>query len=50
MAGKQQVKPKLTDEERHARFVEIARNVGASEDAGDFDKVFEKITTKTGPT
>jgi hypothetical protein len=33
---------KLTDSERHARFVETARKIGASEDPKDFDKAFEK--------
>ncbi len=36
--------PKLTDAERHARFVETAHEVGASEKAADFDKAFEKVT------
>ena len=44
MAEKQQAEPKPTDEERHARFVEMAREVGASKDASDFDKAFKKIT------
>jgi hypothetical protein len=37
-------KPKLTDAERHARFVETARKVEASEKPEDFDKAFEKVT------
>ena len=40
-------KPKLTDAERHARFVAMAREVGASEDAKDFDKAFGRVTTKS---
>lgn len=36
-------KPKLTDAERHKRFVAMAREVGASEDANDFDKAFKKV-------
>jgi hypothetical protein len=36
-------KPKLTDAERHKRFVEMARQVGASEDPKDFDKAFKKV-------
>lgn len=36
-------KPKLTDAERHKRFVAMAREVGASEDAKDFDKAFKKV-------
>ncbi|MDE2134130.1 MAG: hypothetical protein KGJ49_05985 [Alphaproteobacteria bacterium] len=36
-------KPKLTDAERHARFVDMARKVEASEDPQDFDKAFKKV-------
>ena len=36
-------KPKLTDDERHKRFVEVAKKVGASENIADFDKVFDTI-------
>jgi hypothetical protein len=36
--------PKLTDAERHARFVETARKVEASEDPKDFEKAFKKVT------
>lgn len=39
-------KPKLTDAERHARFVETAKKVGASEKSEDFDKAFENVTAK----
>lgn len=42
-----QPKPKLTDEQRHARFVETAREVGASEDPKDFEKAFRAITAKS---
>jgi len=38
-------KPKPTDAERHARFKEMAREVGASEDPKDFEVAFEKVTT-----
>jgi hypothetical protein len=37
--------PKLTDAERHARFVETAKQVGASENAKDFDKAFDRVAT-----
>lgn len=37
-------KPKLTDAERHKRFVETAREVEASEEPEAFDKAFEKVT------
>jgi len=43
--GKQ--KPKLTDAERHKRFVEMAKEVGASEDPKDFDKAFEKLAKRS---
>lgn len=41
-------KPKLADADRHKRFKEMAREVEASDDPKDFDRVFEKIT-KPGP-
>ena len=40
---KAQSRPKLTDADRHARFVETARKVGADERPEEFDKVFTKI-------
>jgi hypothetical protein len=43
-------KPKLTDAERHARFVETARKVGADERPEEFDKAFMKLNTKLVPT
>ncbi len=39
----QKPKPKLTDAERHARFVETARKVEASDDPEDFDKALMKV-------
>jgi hypothetical protein len=42
-------KPKLTDAERHKRFVETARELGASNDPKDFDRAFDKITAKRSP-
>lgn len=36
-------KPKLTDAERHKRFVEMARQVGASDDPKDFERAFKKV-------
>lgn len=41
--GKSQLHPKLTDAERHKRFVEMAKEVEASEDPKDFDRAFEKV-------
>ena len=43
MAGKSKAKPKLTDAERHKRFVAMAREIGASNDPKDFDRAFKKI-------
>jgi hypothetical protein len=42
-------KHKLTDDERHARFIETARKVGASENPKDFDKAFNGVTRKSPP-
>ena len=36
-------KPKLTDAERHARFVDMAREVGVDESPEAFDRAFEKV-------
>jgi hypothetical protein len=38
-------KPKLTDAERHKRFVEMAKQVGASDDPRDFEKAFKKVAS-----
>ncbi len=38
-------KPKLTDAERHKRFVDMAREVEASDDPKDFDRAFKKVTS-----
>jgi hypothetical protein len=40
-------KPKLTDAERHKRFVEMARQVGASDDPKAFEKAFKKVVKST---
>jgi len=37
-------KAKLSDAERHKRFLETAKEVGASENPKDFDKAFKKVT------
>jgi hypothetical protein len=42
--SKPKPKPKFTDAERHARFVEMAAKVEASDDPRDFDRAFERIT------
>jgi hypothetical protein len=35
--------PKLTDEERHKRFVQMAKEVEASNEPKDFDLAFERV-------
>ena len=45
MAEMKPKKPKLTDKERHERFVEMAREVEAAEDPKAFDKAFEKVAS-----
>ena len=42
-------KPKLTDAERHKRFVEMAREVEASDDPKDFDKAFDRVIPTAPP-
>jgi hypothetical protein len=42
--------PKLTDAERHKRFLETAREVEASEDPKDFDRAFEKVIVSSSKT
>jgi hypothetical protein len=50
MAGKPKTKrPKLTDAERHKRFVETAKEVEASEKPEDFDWVFDMVAKKKSP-
>ena len=39
-------KARLTDAERHKRFVAMAREVEASESPKAFDSAFRKVTTK----
>jgi hypothetical protein len=41
--------PKLTDEERHKRFLEMAKEVGASDDPKDFEKAFKKVVPSKKP-
>ena len=43
---KQTIKPKLTDAERHKRFVETAKKVDASEKSDDFDVAFDHLLTR----
>jgi hypothetical protein len=43
MPRKPESKPKLTDAERHKRFVNMAREVEASDDPKDFEEAFQKV-------
>ena len=45
--NKSQKKPRLTDAERHKRFVETAKKIDASDSAEAFDKAFAKIASPT---
>jgi hypothetical protein len=45
MVAKSAKKPKLTDDDRHKRFLEMARQVGASNDPKAFDKAFKKVVS-----
>jgi hypothetical protein len=42
-------KPKLTDAERHKRFVAMALEVEASDDPKDFDEAFKKVILRPKP-
>ena len=46
MKEKRASKPKLTDAERHKRFVEMAREVGASNDPKEFEEAFRKVVVR----
>jgi hypothetical protein len=46
MTRKSASKPKLTDAERHKRFVKMAREVEASDSPKDFDRAFDKVTRR----
>jgi hypothetical protein len=46
MAKEKPKKTKLTDAERHKRFVETAKVVDASDDPKDFDNAFKTITKR----
>jgi hypothetical protein len=37
--------PKLSDADRHKRFVKLAKEVEASEDPKDFERAFMKIVS-----
>lgn len=44
--AKPKKKPKLTDAERHKRFVTMAREVEAEETPEAFDKAFKRVALK----
>ncbi len=44
---KREVKPKLTDAERHKRFVDMAHEVEADESAESFEKAFAAVVTRS---
>jgi hypothetical protein len=44
MAKPANSQPKLSDAERHARFKDMAKEVGASEDPKDFEDAFRRVT------
>lgn len=51
MPSKSKAKPKLTDADRHKRFVEMGREVGASDSPKDFESAFKKVvSTKSRPS
>jgi hypothetical protein len=37
--------PRLSDQDRHKRFLDMAKEVGASEKPEDFDKEFKGVAT-----
>ena len=41
--------PSLTDAERHARFVQMAHEVGASEVEADFDRAISIVLKPSSP-
>ncbi len=49
MTRKSAAKPKLTDADRHKRFVEMAKEVEASPDAKDFERAFKKVIATKRP-
>ena len=48
-APKSKSKAKLTDAERHKRFVAMGEEVGASKDPKDFEKAFKSVAP-SGPS
>jgi hypothetical protein len=48
--AKREPKPKLTDAERHRRFVDMAHEVEAQESPEAFDRAFDEIVQRAGKT
>jgi len=48
MAKRKPAKPKakLSDADRHKRFVAMGEEVGASKDPKEFEKAFKKVTAR----
>lgn len=42
-------KPRLSPAERHARFKELAREVGAEDEAPDFDGTVKRLASQPKP-
>ncbi len=41
--------PKLTDPERYKRFIDAAKEVGASDDPAEFDRAFDAVASREKP-
>jgi hypothetical protein len=48
--GKTKPKPKLSNKERHKRFVEMARKVEADESAESFERAFQGVIPSVAPS
>ena len=46
---KSKQKPKLTDAERHERFIEVAREIGADERPQTFERAFKSVLKPPSP-
>jgi hypothetical protein len=47
--AKAKTKPKLTDKERHKRFVGMAREIGADESPDAFERAFSRVIRIKNP-
>ena len=50
MPPRSKPKPKLTDAERHTRFVETAREVEVDESPDAFDRAFDRVVRSAKPS